>query len=256
MEPYGDRFESSWDLYALSERLLKAQQDDESTSRYENGDVLIWGIGTRSIKTYRAALYVAGLGHGPQAIILCRSLIEDALTATWATANRDEALRLMDLHERHTAHLHRTRFIERNLDLGELADLPSIGPEDLKEMNETFNKFGTNHWTGHRNLRELYDAVRVEWGTPNETHLLDHIIKVDLPYANQLVHNTASSLIRAQTVGEREVYDSGENFDHIPGSLLLAFWAFAHSVKRMLRAPYLGELESFYVARMPMFFRA
>jgi hypothetical protein len=254
MVPCGDRFESCWQLYALSEQLLDRQKDDPA-STYENGDILIWGTGTRAIKTFRGSLYLAGLGHGPQAVMLCRSLIEDALTAKWADENRDEALRLIGLHERHTQHLYAQRFASRKLDLGELAKLPPLRAAELQEMTATFNRFGTKGWTGHQGLHALYKDVRNSWGPANEIDLLDHVVEVDLAWANQTVHNTAMSLRRPKVTGNIELYDSGESSEDVAASLLLAFWGFAHAIKLMLRAPYRPEFEAFYYERMPSFFR-
>lgn len=251
--PFAARFRSCVEILALSEALV-SQQHKEQRSTYENGDVLIWGIGTRTIKTYRATVYLASLGHGTQGVILARTLIEDALTVAWVDSNRDEALRLMDMHERHSKHLWGKLLAERNLDLGNFASLTPLDPEELKKMAKAFGQYGERSWTGHRNLISLYKAIRGDWNPPNERDLLDHVVEVDLRYANLRTHNTALSIGRPQDIGNSHLYDASESTDDIPSALLLGFWAFAHATKHMLREPYRDQFMALYYERMPSFF--
>jgi hypothetical protein len=91
MTPYEDRFESCWALYSLSDSLVQRQHAD-SAQRPTAGDTLIWGIGASSVKTYKGVLYLAGLGHGTQASMLNRALIENTFTAKSWTGLTTSAL--------------------------------------------------------------------------------------------------------------------------------------------------------------------
>jgi hypothetical protein len=97
-----DRLETSWQLLALGERLVKVEVAD---FQHETSDVILWGTAIRGTKTYNAVLYLCSLGYGPQATMLNRTLIEDALTARWTELNRDEAQELIERHEQHNLHL-------------------------------------------------------------------------------------------------------------------------------------------------------
>ena len=254
---FADRFQSSWDLFGLSKTLVAQQHEDKNAGGPQDGDSLIWGTGTRSIKTYRGLLYLAALGHGPQAVMLARSLIEDTITTHWISENRQEAVRLIDLHERHNQHVASRILESRQLDLGELARLPRLSDAELAEMTSTFGEWGQWSWTGHRSLRSLYEVVRETWWHPNERDLLDHIVEIDLRYINQHVHNTAVSLARPLFPdGETALFTAEENDEDVAGALLIGFWAFANTHRLMLRTPYREPFVAFYQERMPTFFRS
>jgi hypothetical protein len=95
---FADRIYTSWELFWLSERLSKVKVPDVE---HRTADVVLYGTASRGIKTYRSVLYLCSLGFGPQAMMLNRSLIEDALTARWTELHRDEAMQRIDRHERH-----------------------------------------------------------------------------------------------------------------------------------------------------------
>ena len=165
-------------------------------------------------------------------------------------------MRLMGLHERHHDVVWREVLNSRELPLGSFGDLPALSSEELEEMRETFGSFGTRSWTGQTTYT-LHKSVRDAWGDENERVLLDHIAAVNLRYSNLRLHSTAVSLVRPALPEDGGViYEAGESNDDIAASLLISFWAFAHSVRLVIADPYRTELMAFYYERMPSFFQA
>lgn len=253
--PYADRFTSCWELFAISESLVQ-RQHDANLATVKEGDYLVWGAAASSIKTYKAALLLAALGHGTQAVMLDRSLIENALVIHWADRNRAEALRLMALHARNVDHGWRAVFEARDLDLGTLASVDPLTECERREIQASFGRYGNRSWTG-LSTYELYRDVRESWVDDNEMALLDHVFAVNLRYANLRLHSSVASMVFPDTTsGTTELYEAGESSEDISVALLLSFWAFAHALRAILAEPFRAELLRFYQSRMPTFFRA
>lgn len=251
--PFAERFRSSWELFAMSERLIHEQSRDAMVTP-RHGDSLLFGITGRAIKTYRSSLHLCALGHGPQAVMLNRSLIEGALIGNWISANVDEAFERLALHERQTAHIWRDVFEEHDLDLGALAHLPRLTEEDRAAMNAAFGPYGTRPWTG-RNLHDIAEELADRWGDENETHLLRWIVRFHLRHANLAVHVTAASLARPSFPADRPpTYDAAESTEDVAGALLSGFWSYANTIRLVLEGEQCDELMALYREQMPTFF--
>src|SRR5207342_1170484 len=96
--------------------------------------------------------------------MLNRSLFEGALTARWTELNRAAAIRRIDAQEKHNRHLWTEMFKDRELDPGELADLPPLSDKDLDQLESDFGPYGTEPWTGHATLRALVEELDEDWG--------------------------------------------------------------------------------------------
>jgi hypothetical protein len=246
-----------WALYAGSEQCLKHQREASQPFSAEDADSLLFGINARSTKTYRALLYLCALGHGEQATMLGRALFEDALVATWITANRATALARAIDHERHTQHLWREMLGARGLDVGEWADLPALTSEDRTQLNATFGPYGTKAWTGHSSLRNLVIAIEGQWGDPNERTLLWWIHDMHLRMANLVLHNTSTSIVQPVPTSEGDlVFDAAASDEYLLSAMLLAFWAYFHVVVNVLRDGDRERLTTYYQQQMPLFFSA
>ena len=148
--------------------------------------------------------------------MLNRALIENTLTLHWADRNRDEALRLMTLHEQHSDHLWRDVLASRELPLGSFADLPLSSEQEQADMHTTFGPHGTKSWTG-LSTYALHKSIRNTWGDENEQRLLDHVAAVSLRYRTS-GYSSAASLVRPQFPDEETIlYDAGESARTLPG---------------------------------------
>lgn len=251
--PYADRMLTSWELMDLAERLSKVK-----VPGFEPGeaDVVLYGTAARGHKTYRALLYLCSLGFGPQAMMLARSLIEDALTARWTELHSDDAIERIVRHEKHMAYVFSETLKERKLDLGDLANLEPLTEDELKAAIEDFGKYGQRPWTGHRGLVELSKDLDEDWGDENERYLLGHVCAIHLRYVNLTLHNTAVSIAKPSYPNDvTAAYDAGESEDGIAGALMVGFWAFAHLFRVILRGELRDEFEAFYEQNMQSFIR-
>jgi Family of unknown function (DUF5677) len=249
---FANRIYLSWELLGLAERLgqVRVQGFEPKTA-----DVILYGTASRGMKTYRGSLYLCCLGFGPQAMILNRSLIEDALTARWAELHRDEALERLTRHEQHMLYLFAETMKKRELDPGALADLDPLTDEELAQATSDFGQHGELAWTGH-SIWKLFEKVADEWGDQKERDLLVHMRSFALRYANLTTHNTAASIAKPTFIeDDRPFYNAGESKDDIGAALLSGFWAFGNLYRVVLYGEQREEFEAFYADHIMEFFQ-
>jgi len=174
----------------------------------------------------------------------------------WADVNREEAIRVMELHTRHARQIWRDLFDARGFDVTAFAHLEPFTDEEQAEIRILFGPYATKSWTG-LSPYQLHKEVRDSWVNDNERVLLDHVFSVSLRYANLRLHSTSTSMIRPKETTEAALlYDAGESDEDIAVALLISFWALTHTLRHLLAEPLRGELMAFYYERMPTFFRS
>lgn len=245
--------------YALCLRLfsLVEEENQEPLDEKEPADRIIFQLGARSIKTYRAALHLCHLGHGEQATMLARSLFEDMIIAHWVLQNPEAAVERLKKHERHYKGLWREHFEERGMPLGPFEEIPEFTPEEREDLEKLFGARGDRRWTG-LSPREMIKAIEQSWGDKFERQLLRHMHDVHLRHANMSLHATAESLKKPKPSDDDPdllLYDSAPSENDVLIALLEAFWCYANLFRIILPPPSRDAIFTFYRKGLPSFFR-
>ena len=116
----------------------------------------------RGTSTLVAARTLAERGYGVHAKMLCRSLFEDALTATWIQATAPE-----DIEQRHDAHIYMVRKLtsmatDREPTREEIRE--ALTPEERR----LFGEHGGGSWTGRSSFQQMQDLSAAWAGLPEE----------------------------------------------------------------------------------------
>ncbi len=251
IDPFQLEFDLCTGLFAITELSATPLPMNRSA------DKILFQIGSRATKTYRAVLHLCVLGHGEQATMLNRALFEDVITAHWVNENPDVAVARLADHQKHTLFLWRHHMQQKGLDLGALVDVPDLTEEERRRYAKDFGNRGQMPWTG-LSIFKMIEALEGGWGSANEQTLLWHMHDVHLRNSNMVLHVTSSSLT-APRVSEADPdllhYDAGPSTRQIPIALMGAFWSYANLFRLVVPTAALGKLTDYYEAGMPQFFR-
>jgi hypothetical protein len=156
--------------------------------------LVTWSLVMRSLKTFDALLILADLGYGPQATMLARTLIEDAVTAWWCSLQPGQTLgELLGQHEKSVAS--RIQTSAESANLKSLEAVPVLDDRLLRKFlaeHGVDEKVALKHWTG-RSVKNMA-AVVEEQMRPSEGEALHRLL--DTPYllTNLVVHNSPAAL--------------------------------------------------------------
>jgi SEC-C motif len=150
---------------------------------------------------YEAVLDLAARGLGLQAQLICRSMIESALTAWWARRHPEQVEENFDLHERYVRNL----IYEMSPNDYGYGAPPRLTKGERLRAEQRFGRHGERSWTG-TNVRAMATEMSLSVGLPSERHL-DRLRDVHLRLDNWLMHSTAYAIRMSmeQIEGDEEV---------------------------------------------------
>lgn len=220
----------------------------EATSRAtDSHHVLLLVIGERTFRSYVSSSALALGGHGIQAAMLNRSMLEDALDVAWVAANPDTAAKLADDHDR------AIYLADRQVEAKYKDDNPPLTDDEEKELAAAAKRYRgfQASWT----LASEEDRLTLlKASMPKEAaSMVDYTYDAIKKRANVLMHGapTAWRQVTEHDPGGAVRIRSGEP-DHYwvqaLGHAILGFHLTIRSIGAAFGIPLDREFDTFFHA--------
>ena len=198
--------------------------------------LLVLASWTRGTSTFAGILELAELGYGPQALMLGRSLFEDAEVATWLVAldNDDELRALWEEH----FDLQNLRIVGMDPEASHTLD-GERAAELAAKFNDPRNQgFQWTRASSHVRRKEIRDALPRLPILETVSLGLDTLAERHVIWAHAMLHNSPWG--HAEVLGQLIhpsgdlVAGTGASGTRVPLALELAFYSFAIATHSML----------------------